>query len=133
MRRSAALAADLARQAEYRARLRAEHGLQRWALAATAGVLAFGALVFASVGLVLLLGPVMGVGLAALLVAVLWLLAAVGVLIALLQAWRRKEPSMLPDDAPDRIVTALGADLGANAPLVTLAAFVAGILAGRQR
>ena len=133
MIRTAALGAALLRTAEDRAHTRARHGVERMAAAGLAAAAGFGGLAFASVGAMRLMAPAWGEGVAALVVAAGWLVAAIAALIATILLHRRSEPTLLPSDAPDRALEALRADLGEHSPVLAVAALVAGIAASARR
>ncbi|MGF1554405.1 MAG: hypothetical protein ACFBWO_18160 [Paracoccaceae bacterium] len=135
MMRSAALVAAALRDVERKAALRAARGARRVALMVGIGITLFGALIFGSVGLVLVLAGPLGPGGAAFLVAALWLFMGIVALIALLLDLRRREPPMTPRIDPAEAMAALKADFGgaSRSPLLAVAALVAGfIVAGRR-
>jgi hypothetical protein len=133
MIRTAALAAAVARDLERKAAARAAHGARRMALAAAAGFLLLGTLIFASVGLVLVLAGPLGPGGATFLVAAIWLFLAVAALIVVMLDQRRRKPPMTPDVDPVEVMAALRTDFGKGAPVLAVAAVVAGFLAAGRR
>jgi hypothetical protein len=133
MIRSAALAAAVVRDLEAKAALRAQHGARRMAMAAAAGFLFLGALVFGSIGLTLALAGPLGPGGAAFLVAAIWLFFAIVVLIGLVLDQRRPKPPMVPDIDPVEAVAAVKADFGKTSPWIAVAALVAGFVAAGRR
>jgi hypothetical protein len=133
MMRIAEVGSSVLRRAESSARLRAQHGMRRMVLVMAAGVLVLGAMVFASVGLMLLLSRDMGLDTAALLVAALWVVLAVAALVWAVTEQQRREPPVIPAEAGDEMLAAFRKDLGDNAPIITLAALAVGLLTALRR
>ncbi|MEL6768716.1 MAG: hypothetical protein AAFP17_16155 [Pseudomonadota bacterium] len=133
MIRTLGVAADLAGQVEAGARARAEQQMKRMGLKIAAGILAGGALVFFSVAFIAGLGPALGYGMAALIVGIAWLTVAIGLLVAVMVAYREPRRPMVPPHAAEEMLGALAADFGRNSQVLTLAALVAGIVAARNR
>ncbi|MEM9763651.1 MAG: phage holin family protein [Pseudomonadota bacterium] len=133
MIRTLGVAADLAGQVETGARARAEQQMKRMGLKIAAGIFAGGALVFLSVAFIAGLGPALGYGTAALIVGIAWLATAIGLMVAVMVAYREPRQPMVPPRAAEEMLGALAADFGRNSQVLTVAALVAGIIAARSR
>ncbi|MEM7499890.1 MAG: hypothetical protein AAF371_18105 [Pseudomonadota bacterium] len=132
MIRTLGVAADLAGQVEAGARARAEQQMKRMGLKIAAGIFAGGALIFFSVGFIAGLGPSLGYGAASVIVAIAWLVLAIGFLVAVMIAYRAPQKPMVPPHAAEEMLGAMAADFGRNSQVLTLAALVAGIVAARR-
>jgi len=121
------------RIAEQRAKSKAEHGLLGAIYMIAAGGLLFGVLVFASIGVLLVLAKPLGMGVAARVVALLWApLAGCAVSIAVRHE-ARLDRAVLPRNSADRLIGAASADFGENSPIIAVAALVASMIASQQR